>query len=103
MRHIHVGEDNANIRATFQDCHCLSRIGGFDRIEACILDHINREQPQQRFVFYDKDEGSGWTITNAHYRSTHSQMLDRSVHIRLKPVWFITEVDAARSDETQPH
>ncbi|QXI66003.1 hypothetical protein CP157_03795 (plasmid) [Paracoccus marcusii] len=55
-RHIHIGEDDTDIRARFQDPDCIRSVSGLNRFETRIFNHVECGHPEDRFIFHNQNQ-----------------------------------------------
>ena len=55
--HVDVGEEDANVRTALQERQALVPGSGLDDLEPGILQEVDGEHPDERFVLDDEDDG----------------------------------------------
>ena len=62
VRHVDVGEDDADVEPTFQNADRRIRPFRLQSFKACVLDHVDGHQPKQRFILDDEYHSPGARI-----------------------------------------
>jgi hypothetical protein len=63
---LNISEDDADVRTNLQNLDGLVGICGLKYAKSSVFDHLDRTDADQKFVFYDKDNGPPWDcITHA--------------------------------------
>ena len=57
-RHVDVGEHDPDVGPGDQQGDGLVGVGGLNRVEAGLLDHVHGVHAQDRFVLNDEDDGT---------------------------------------------